>query len=68
MTGFSSSIYNDQLSQVLSGAIVDDKAVEALYGCEALIYSDVAAIPLYLESPVFCAGAQRERYRGSLFL
>ena len=35
VTGFSSSIYNDQLSQVLSGAIVDDKAVEALYECEA---------------------------------
>ena len=28
-------------------------AVEALYGCETLLYSDVAVIPLYLESRYF---------------
>lgn len=53
VTGFSSSTYNSQLSQVLTGAIVNDMAVEALYGCETLLYSDVAVIPLYLESRYF---------------
>ena len=53
VTGYSSSIYNGQMTKVLTGAIPDSGAKEALYGCEELIYSDVAVIPLYLESRYF---------------
>lgn len=53
VTGFSSSSYDAQMSRILTGALSDSEAAQALYACETLLYNETVIIPLYLESRYF---------------